>query len=60
MGALHHHLYNPRSITVLLENSGFVPIQVMRFFEPSGKITVAAFATLPTVASSLARRYFSG
>lgn len=47
LGALHHNLYDPKSIIVLLEESGFVPISVMRFLEPSGKITVAAFATLP-------------
>lgn len=56
LGALHHHLYDPKSITVLLEKSGFSPIQVMRFFEPSGKITVAAFATLPEVENALAKK----
>lgn len=56
LGALHHHLYDPKSIIVLLERAGFVPIQVMRFFEPSGKITVAAFATLQSVINALAKR----
>lgn len=45
LGALHHHLYDLKSLALLLEKSGFVPLQVLRFFEPSGKISVAAFAT---------------
>lgn len=55
LGALHHHLYDSKSIVVLLERSGFVPFQVMRFFEPSGKITIAAFATLQLVINALAK-----
>lgn len=56
LGALHHHLYDLRSIEALLKNSGFFTIQAMRFFEPSGKITVAAFAALPKAVEGLMRR----
>lgn len=46
LGALHHHLYDPSSLIYLLNLAGFVPLQIMRYVEPSGKISVAAFATL--------------
>jgi hypothetical protein len=47
LGALHYHLYHPRSLSLLLERAGFEPLQIERVFEPSGKITVFAFACLP-------------
>jgi hypothetical protein len=56
LGALHCHLYDFRSLTALLERVGLVPLQVARLFEPSGKISVAAFATLPSTATSMAAR----
>jgi len=46
LGALHYHLYDPKSLARVLEESGLVPVHVIRIFEPSGKITVAAFATV--------------
>lgn len=44
LGALHKHLYAPRSLTTLLERAGLTLLRVGREFEPSGKITVFAFA----------------
>lgn len=44
LGALHCHLYDSSSIVTLLERAGLVPLHVEQVFEPSGKITVAAFA----------------
>lgn len=56
LGALHCHLYDFRSLTVLLERAGLVPLRIDRLFEPSGKISVAAFATLPSTAARRAAR----
>lgn len=47
LGALHYHLYHPRSLTLLLERAGFEPLRVERVFEPSGKITVYGFGCVP-------------
>jgi len=44
LGALHKHLYSPRSLSALIERSGLQSLRVERVFEPSGKITVFAFA----------------
>jgi hypothetical protein len=44
LGALHKHLYGPRSLTALIERAGLTVLRVGRVFEPSGKITVYAFA----------------
>lgn len=46
LGALHFHLYDPVSVGVLLSRAGLVTLRIERLFEPSGKITIAAFATL--------------
>jgi SAM-dependent methyltransferase len=46
LGALHCHLYDSSSIVTLLERAGLRPLKVERLFEPSGKITVAAFAAV--------------
>jgi 2-polyprenyl-3-methyl-5-hydroxy-6-metoxy-1,4-benzoquinol methylase len=54
LGALHCHLYDPGSVAVLLDRAGLVPMRIDRLFEPSGKISVAAFATRPRTASELA------
>ncbi len=48
LGALHYHLYDPLSLSMLLSNSGLHPIQINRIVEPSGKITIYAFACLET------------
>ncbi len=49
VGALHHHLYDLRTLILLLEKAGFEVMEVMRVLDPSGKLTVAAFAVPPTV-----------
>ena len=48
LGALHHHLYGPVSLALLVERAGLATLRVDRFVEPSGKITVAAFACAPS------------
>lgn len=53
LGALHYHLYDARSLTVLLERAGIVPIQVQRVMDPSSKVTVTAFGVLPEAYSAL-------
>ena len=45
LGALHFHLYDPVSIAVLLSRAGLAILRIERIFDPSGKITVIAFAT---------------
>lgn len=54
LGSLHRHLYDPTSLSVLLAAAGLHPLHVSRVFEPSGKITVFAFATLPGALRTLA------
>ena len=44
LGALHCHLYDPVSIARLLEHAGLIPLHIEQIFEPSGKISVYAFA----------------
>jgi hypothetical protein len=46
LGALHCHLYDPASIVTLLERAGLAPLHVDQIFEPSGKISVFAFAAV--------------
>lgn len=45
LGSVHHHLYDPSSLSRLLATTGWGVMQIGRVFEPSGKITVYAFAT---------------
>jgi len=54
LGALHCHLYDPVSVGVLLSRAGLALLRIERYFEPSGKITVAAFATQSTAVDRLA------
>lgn len=54
LGALHCHLYHPASLGVLIDRAGLVTLKIERLFEPSGKISVVAFATLPSAAARLA------
>lgn len=54
LGSLHFHLYDFRSLTYLLTVSDLVPLQMLRLLEPSGKKTMAAFATLPSTFNCLA------
>lgn len=56
LGSLHYHLHDFKSLFYLLENSGFVPLHMTRLVEPSGKISIAAFATLPSVLDEMAER----
>lgn len=51
LGALHFHLYHPRSLAGLLESADLEPLQIERIFEPSGKISVYGFACLPEALS---------
>lgn len=46
LGALHCHLYDPVSLAVLLARAGLATLRIDRVFDPSGKITMTAFATL--------------
>jgi hypothetical protein len=47
LGALHHHLYGIRSLSILLQRAGLVPLKIERLTEPSGKISIYAFAAHP-------------
>jgi 2-polyprenyl-3-methyl-5-hydroxy-6-metoxy-1,4-benzoquinol methylase len=49
LGALHCHLYDPRSLSNLLHMTGLSILSVARVADPSGKLTVYAFAA-PTQA----------
>lgn len=44
LGALHRHLYDPSSLSRLIESVGLVCLKVERIVEPSGKLSVFAFA----------------
>lgn len=44
LGALHCHLYDPTSLAYLLRRAGLELLCVNRITEPSGKISVCAFA----------------
>ena len=39
LGALHENLYSPKSLLMLVESIGLVPLEVKRIKEPSGKLT---------------------
>lgn len=44
LGALHHHLYTPAGLAIALRRAGLETLQAERIVEPSGKLTVFAFA----------------
>ena len=44
LGALHCHLYDPKSLGYLIGLAGLELLQVNRVLDPSGKLTVYAFA----------------
>ena len=44
LGPLHRHLYDVRSLDLALRRAGMHAIGIERLFEPSGKISLAAFA----------------
>lgn len=56
LGALHYHLHDIASTARLLEASGFDPLEIIKVVEPSGKISVAAFAITRESSDKLARR----
>ena len=53
LGALHRHLYDLKGLLRLLTEAGLVAMRLERILEPSGKLSVFAFATLPVVAARL-------
>ncbi len=54
LGVLHWHLHSPQSLSALLKRAGLFPLSVERVFEPSGKISVCAFASNLTTLDVLA------
>lgn len=42
----HYHVFSIASLDVLARNAGFTPQQIIRFRDPSGKYTLAAFLTI--------------
>jgi 2-polyprenyl-3-methyl-5-hydroxy-6-metoxy-1,4-benzoquinol methylase len=50
LGALHCHLYDPLSLCHLADAAGMTILHTDRIVEPSGKLTVYAFGTLPELA----------
>lgn len=53
LGALHRHLYGLRGLLRLVTEAGFVPLRLERIVEPSGKLSVFAFVTSPTVSARI-------
>lgn len=49
LGALHCHLYDPQSMVYLARAAGIEIVRIDRIREPSGKLTVYAFGTVPGV-----------
>ena len=54
LGALHCHLYDPVSLAVLLSRAGLATLRIDRVFDPSGKLTMTAFATLDDAIARMA------
>lgn len=48
LGSMHCHLYDYSSVAYLFKESNFVLLHMSRIIEPSGKLTIVAFATLPS------------
>jgi 2-polyprenyl-3-methyl-5-hydroxy-6-metoxy-1,4-benzoquinol methylase len=55
LGSLHRHLYDMASLNKAMEQAGLVVMEIVRLFEPSGKISVAAFAVKPEAAALRSR-----
>lgn len=53
LGALHWHLYAPSTLCLLLERSGWMPLECRTIFDPSGKVSTCAFACLEKCAVDL-------
>ncbi|WP_170958928.1 class I SAM-dependent methyltransferase [Magnetospirillum sp. 15-1] len=47
LGALHRHLHGPESLARMVRAAGLVCLSVERIIEPSGKLTVYAYAARP-------------
>lgn len=47
LGALHCHLYDTSSVATLFKRVGLAPLHIEQISEPSGKISVYAFASRP-------------
>lgn len=55
LGSLHRHLYDMASLNHVITQAGLVVMEIIRLFEPSGKISVAAFAVKPEAAALRSR-----
>ncbi len=55
LGALHWHLYAPSTLCLLLERTGWMPLECRTIFEPSGKASTYALACLEKCAADLGR-----
>lgn len=44
LGSLHRHLYSPEGLAIVLRAASMIPIRIVRFCEPSGKLSICAFA----------------
>jgi SAM-dependent methyltransferase len=42
----HHHVFSPASLEMMVERAGMTPMRAERLREPSGKYTLAMFATV--------------
>lgn len=56
LGALHRHLYDVTSLNAAIGRAGLVVMRIDRLYEPSGKISIAAFAARPEAAEIRSRR----
>lgn len=56
LGALHRHLYDVASLNAAVDRAGMVVMRIERLHEPSGKISIAAFAVRPEAAEARSRR----
>jgi SAM-dependent methyltransferase len=56
LGALHRHLYTPAGVAIALERAGLHTLRIDRVYEPSGKISIAAFAAHASARRRLAAR----
>lgn len=53
LGSLHNHLYSPTALVAVLREVGLEVLQVSRVADPSGKMSVHAFASLRCAAHLL-------
>jgi hypothetical protein len=44
LGSLHYNLYDIESLSILLKKAEFMPLNISTIIEPSGKISIYAFA----------------